>query len=242
MNITDTVRISADNPHEKEIILIAGFPGSGLVGSIAVTYLIEKYGFTKIGSVISPLLPMASTAVMGLAQTPVRIYEKGNMIAVASDVPIPDEASYVIPAALIEWLSLRTRIREILVLGGVITGGTGERVFGVATTPEGVEKLARITETLPALNITGSISGFLSEACMRNIPALGLLVETNFDVDPRASAAGLTAAANLYNILLDTQPLIDQADTVEPMLRQLAEDVKNSETKPISYDGDIMYG
>ncbi|MBR4117950.1 MAG: PAC2 family protein, partial [Methanocorpusculum sp.] len=90
--------------------------------------------------------------------------------------------------------------------------------------------------------ITGITGGILNEAAFRNIPAYGLLIETNFDVDPRASAAGLSVFASLYGLSLDTEDLIKQADTVEPMLQQLAEDVKNSDMTPITYEGDIMFG
>jgi uncharacterized protein len=77
---------------------------------------------------------------------------------------------------------------------------------------------------------------------MRKIPATGFLVETNFDVDPRASAAGLSVISSIYSLGLDVDPLIAQADSIEPMLQKLAEDVKKSDVPPTSFDGDIMYG
>ena len=236
------VRVSAEIPSSKETVLVAGFPGSGLVGSIAVQYLVESLAFTHIGNIVSPLLPAGSLATSGLAQAPFRLYEKGNMLVVLSDVPISDEGSCVIPAKLLEWLCARTVVTEIILVGGVVTGGDGERVFGVATTTEGVEKIKSHCLILPALNITGITGGFLTEACMRKIPATGFLVETNFDVDPRASAAGLSVISGIYGLGLDTAPLIAQADSIESMLQKLAEDVKKSDVPPTSYDEDVMYG
>lgn len=49
-------------------------------------------------------------------------------------------------------------ITELVVVGGVATGSEGERAFGVATTPEALEKIQDATTILPALSITG-ISG-----------------------------------------------------------------------------------
>lgn len=242
MSSSDIVRIASYAPTAREVILVAGFPGSGLVGSIAVNYLTEKFGFTYLGCVSSPLLTATSAAVNGLARPSVRLYEKGNIIALVSDVPIPDEAAYEIPLAVVDWILERARITEIVVIGGVVTGGEGERVFGAATTPGVLERLKTVAEILPALNITGITGGILNEAAFRNIPAYGLLIETNFDVDPRASAAGLSAFAALYGLNIDTEDLIKQADTVEPMLQQLAEEVKNSDMTPITYEGDIMFG
>jgi uncharacterized protein len=77
---------------------------------------------------------------------------------------------------------------------------------------------------------------------MRHIPATGFLVETNYDVDSRASAAGLEVIKSLYGFEIDTSPLIAQADTIEPMLRKLADDVKKSNVQPTSFGPDMMYG
>ncbi len=236
------VRVAAEIPSSKETVLIAGFPGSGLVGSIAVQYLVESLSFTHIGDIVSSLLPAVSLATAGLAQAPLRLYEKGGMLVVLSDVPISDEGSCLIPSKLLEWLCACTVVTEIILIGGVVTGGDGERVFGVATTVGGVEKIRPNCQILPALNITGITGGFLTEACIRKIPATGFLVETNFDVDPRASAAGLSVISSIYSLGLDVDPLIAQADSIEPMLQKLAEDVKKSDVPPTSFDEDIMYG
>ncbi|HJJ41142.1 MAG TPA: PAC2 family protein, partial [Methanocorpusculum sp.] len=57
MSSSDIVRIAANAPSARDIVLVAGFPGSGLVGSIAVNYLTDTFGFTYLGCVSSPLLP-----------------------------------------------------------------------------------------------------------------------------------------------------------------------------------------
>ena len=242
INIDSLVRISANIPSSKEGILIVGFPGPGLVGSIAVQYLVETLSFTQIGNIVSSILPSGSLAADGLAQAPMRIYEKDSMLVILSDVPVSAEGSSIIPAKILEWLCARTTITEIVVIGGVITGGEGERVFGVATTRDDVEKIKKSCLILPALNITGITGAFLTEACMRHIPATGFLVETNYDVDSRASAAGLEVIKSLYGFEIDTSPLIAQADTIEPMLRKLADDVKKSNVQPTSFGPDMMYG
>ena len=49
MSSSDIVRIAANAPSARDIVLVAGFPGSGLVGSIAVNYVTDKFGFTYLG-------------------------------------------------------------------------------------------------------------------------------------------------------------------------------------------------
>ena len=41
MSSSEIVRVASYAPSAREVILVAGFPGSGLVGSIAVNYLTE---------------------------------------------------------------------------------------------------------------------------------------------------------------------------------------------------------
>ncbi|HJK31804.1 MAG TPA: PAC2 family protein, partial [Methanocorpusculum sp.] len=155
MDITDAVRVESLAPTAKEITLLTGFPGSGLVGSIALQYLVENAGFTHLGNITSRFLPQISLATNGLAQAPIRLYEKDNFVAVLADVPIPPQVSYEISAGLIEWFSGKSAITELVVIGGVTTGGDGERVFGVATSTDGLETIKEQSIILPALSITG---------------------------------------------------------------------------------------
>ncbi|MDO5844243.1 MAG: PAC2 family protein [Methanocorpusculum sp.] len=242
MSIYDNVRIVSEIPSANDVILIAGFPGSGLVGSIAVQFLIDKLAFRHIGDIAAPDLPTGSLAEMGLARAPIRLYEKDNIVAITSDVPIPEVSSYFIAAEVIEWLSDKCRISEIVVIGGVVTGGEGERVFGVANTEEGLEKIKQTCQILPAMNIAGITGEFLTEAVLKKIPACGFLIETNYDIDSRASAAGLDVISQMYELALDTTPLVEQADSVEPMLKQLSDGVKKSEQRETSFEEDLMYG
>ncbi|MBP9007653.1 MAG: PAC2 family protein, partial [Methanospirillum sp.] len=66
---------------EGSAILI-GFPGSGLVGSIALSYLVEKLGFDSIGTMTSKYFPPMAMMSEGVIAVPVRIYEKGKFVAI----------------------------------------------------------------------------------------------------------------------------------------------------------------
>ncbi|RBQ23276.1 MAG: hypothetical protein ALMCE001_18200 [Methanocorpusculum sp. MCE] len=116
--------INASHAGDDPLVRVsAEFPGSGLVGSIAVQYLVEALSFTHIGNIASPLLPAVSLATAGLAQAPLRLYEKGRLLVVLSDVPVSDEGSCTIPSRILEWLCARTVVTEIILIGGVVTGG-----------------------------------------------------------------------------------------------------------------------
>ena len=245
MDITDAVRVESPAPAAKEITLLTGFPGAGLVGSIALQYLVENAGFTHLGNITSRFLPPISLATNGLAQAPIRLYEKDNIVAILADVPIPPQISYEVSAGLIEWFSDKSVITDLVVIGGVTTGSEGERVFGVATTPDSLDKIKEQAVILPALSITGISGSMIIEAQLRGIPATGFLVETNFNVDPRAAIEALKILNIRYGFEVDTQPLMEQADQVEAMMHQLATDVQeqaNAEQNPFSAAEQVMYG
>ncbi|HJK17016.1 MAG TPA: PAC2 family protein, partial [Methanocorpusculum sp.] len=92
---------------------------------------------------------------------------------------------------------------------------------------------------------TGISGSMIIEAQLRGIPAAGFLVETNFNVDPRAAIEALKILNTRYGFGIDTQPLMEQADQVEAMMHQLANDVQeqeNAEQKPFSSAEQVMYG
>jgi uncharacterized protein len=131
-----------------------------------------------------------------------------------------------------DWLA-KARPREVLTIAGIITNEPEKRVFGVATTPEALPRIEEHTLLLPIGSISGIASSILTECRVRGIPAFGLLGETVNAPDPRASAATIEVLNKLYDLGLDTQPLIEQAVEIEQSMVKLAEEVQQStETGP----------
>ena len=245
MDITDAVRGESLAPTAKEITLLTGFPGSGLVGSIALQYLVENAGFTHLGNITSRFLPQISLATNGLAQAPIRLYEKDNFVAVLADVPIPPQVSYEISAGLIEWFSGKSAITELVVIGGVSTRGGGEGGFWGGTTTYGLGKIKKQAIILPALNITWVFGRLIFYGPLFGISAAGFFGWANLNVCSRAAIEALKILNTRYGFGIDTQPLMEQADQVEAMMHQLANDVQeqeNAEQKPFSSAEQVMYG
>ncbi len=226
----DLLITSGPLPENGAILL--GFPGSGLVGTIALQYMVDKLEFTQIGSITSRYFPPLAMMNKGIINDPVRIYQKNDIAAVVADIPIHPTICYEISTAIIDWLA-KTRPREVLTIAGIITNEPEKRVFGVATTPEALPRIEEHTLLLPVGSISGIASSILTECRIRGIPAFGLLGETVNAPDPRASAATIEVLNKLYDLGLDTQPLIEQAVEIEQSMVRLAEEVQQStETGP----------
>ena len=76
--------------------MLMGFPGSGLVGSIALQYMVDQLEFEQIGSMNSKYFPPLAMMNRGVINVPVRFYEKKNIAAIVADIPIHPMICYVV--------------------------------------------------------------------------------------------------------------------------------------------------
>lgn len=226
---------------EGSAILI-GFPGSGLVGSIALSYMIDKLEFEPIGTMTSKFFPPMAMMSEGVIAVPVRIYEKDKFVAILADIPIHPQICYEVASAILEWLA-PFKISEIVTLAGIITNEPEKRVFCVATDKHLLERLGESAIRLPVGSISGIASSILTECKIRGIPGIGLMGETINAPDPRAAAKAIEVLSTLYDLQMDTAGLIEQAEEIEAQMQKLSEDVQTAEEQPVRRDQQLpMYG
>jgi uncharacterized protein len=219
-------------PLPENTSILMGFPGSGLVGTIALQYLVDQMEFELIGTMTSKYFPPLAMMNKGVINEPVRIYLKGNVAAIVADIPIHPMICYEVTNGILDWLE-PFRPKEVLTIAGIITNELEKRVFGVATTIDALPRIQDLTLILPIGSISGVASSLLTECKARGIPAYGLLGETVNAPDPRASAATIAVLNKMYEFNLDVQPLIEQAVEIEQSMGKIAEEVQQSaETSP----------
>ncbi len=208
--------------------VLMGFPGSGLVGSIALQYMVEQLEFPLIGTMTSKYFPPFAMMAKGLVNVPVRIYEKPPLVAIVADIPVHPMICYEVANGIMDWLD-PFHPKEVVALAGVVTNETEKRVFGVATNEEILERIKDLTQFLPVGSISGIASSLLTECKVRGIPGIGLLGETVNAPDPRAAAAALGVLNQMYGLNVDMQPLLDQAEEIEATMHRLSEEVQSTE-------------
>jgi uncharacterized protein len=201
------------------------------VGSIALQYMVDQLEFAQIGSMNSKYFPPLAMMNRGVINVPVRIYEKGSLVAVVADIPIHPMICYEVANGIMDWL-MPFNVREVVTIAGIITNEPEKRVFGVATTDEALPRIQEHTIILPIGSISGIASSLLTEAKIRNIPAFGLLGETINAPDPRASAASIEVLNKMFDLNLDVQPLLEQAEEIEATMQKISEQVQSTETLP----------
>ena len=211
--------------------ILMGFPGSGLVGTIALQYMVDQLEFEQIGLMTSKYFPPLAMMNKGLINDPVRIYTKNinnnSITAIVADIPIAPMICYEIANSIMDWL-VPFKPKEVLTIAGIVTNETEKRVFGVTTSAEVSQRIQDQTLVLPIGSISGIASSLLTECKARNIPGIGLLGETVNAPDPRASAATIEVLNKMYNLGLDVKPLIEQAVEIEQTMGKIAEEVQQS--------------
>jgi uncharacterized protein len=224
----------------NDTAVLMGFPGSGLVGTIALQYMVDQLEFELIGTMTSKFFPPLAMMNKGVINDPVRIYIKKEVVAVVADIPIHPMICYEIATGLLDWLA-PFKPKEVLTIAGIITNEPEKRVFGVATTNEALPRIQEHTLILPIGSISGIASSILTECKIRGIPGYGLLGETVNAPDPRSSAATIEVLNKMYNLGLDVKPLIEQALEIEQSMGKIAEEVQQSSEQSPKKDLP-MYG
>src|SRR6476619_5899753 len=79
-----------NNLQKSKSILIAGFPGPGLVGSISTSYMIDKLNMHQIACVESEYISPGVIYVDGKLRHPFRLYsnKEGNVCVLVCEAPI----------------------------------------------------------------------------------------------------------------------------------------------------------
>ncbi|QYZ78750.1 proteasome assembly chaperone family protein [Methanofollis formosanus] len=228
MSSEPDVKITSEPLHGEHPVVLMGFPGNGLVGSIALQYLVEQLDFDLIGNITSKYFPPVAMMANGVINVPVRIYEKGDIVAIVADIPIHPMICYEVANGIMDWIA-PYQPREVIAIAGIVTNEPEKRVFGVATHGEMLERIQEHTVVLPMGSISGIAGSVLTECKIRDIPGFGFLGETVNTPDPRSSAATLAVLNTLYGFDVDIDPLLEQAADIEATMHKLAEEVQRTE-------------
>lgn len=125
-------------PDAEAPTLIEGLPGHGLVASIAVDQITEQLELEQYGSIRSEAFPPVASFTDGRVQDTVRVYggTDPDILALQSDIPIPEEAFPALNQCVLEEL-VDDFSRAIFLAGAPAQSEEQQgNVVGVATTEE----------------------------------------------------------------------------------------------------------
>jgi len=250
--IKEFTQIQPNNP-----ILIEGLPGLGLVGKIAIRYLIKQLKAVKTAYLYSPHFPYF---VLVNKKGNVRLLRgafyywknpkgENDLILFTGDSQSQTiEGQYEIADHMLDF-SQKHNVKTIVTIGGYrMEAKEKPKVFVAPTSQELLHKALQGGATLSSSGspIVGTAGLILGLARFKKIDAMCLLGETRgYLPDPLAAKSVLEIIKSTFNLDLDLTGLneeIARAETMVAKLRQIeekraiqAEETRKEEDKKTTY-------
>jgi len=227
----------------KNCRLIEGFPGFGLVGTIANEFLLEHLKFEQIGKIIFDDMPITVAIHEGKVVEPLGIFynKKYNLIllhAITASTGMEWKLSDIVME-----LSKQLGIKEIISLEGVGSSeeSTTSRVFFYSNNEKNRSKFRKLkVEPLKEGIIIGVTGAVLLRA--EKVPVSCVFAETHSSLpDSKAAAKVIEILDKYLGLKVDYKPLLSQAEKFEGKLKNLLMEGQKaqqiSEKKKLSYVG-----
>ena len=225
----------------KNCTIIEGFPGFGLVGTIASEFLIEHLKTEQIGKILFNDMPAMVAIHENKVVEPLGIFynQKYNVVIVHA----------ITAATHYEWemanvvgkLASDLKAKEIVSLEGVGSGeqSEGSRVFYYSNN----EKNSKLFEKAGIETLKeGIIIGVTGAVLLRveKMPISCLFAETHSNLPDSKAAAKIIEALDKYmGMDLDYKPLLEQAQKFEEKLKTILQ--KSQEAQDISDKKKLSY-
>lgn len=179
-------------PKLSKAVLIAGLPGIGNVGKVAVDFIVEELGAEKLYEFFSYSLPHSVFVTEeNLVELPsISLYfKKGagrrpDLLFLAGDVqPIDEESCYSFSDAVLDCFTKLGGV-QVVTIGGIGLPAVPKKpkVYCTGTSKEVVSSYKRVGIEPSLYGVVGPIIGvtgvMLGLSKRRNIPAVSLLAET----------------------------------------------------------------
>jgi uncharacterized protein len=232
-------------------ILIAGFPGPGLVGSISTSYIINKLHMNQIACVESEFIVPGVIYTEGKLRHPFRLYsnKEGDICVLVCEAPIMVEGMYSVLDTFVKW-ALNNKVNEVMVLDGIAVEGLPDskrmpiilssdgreadaanlihdnNISDVTNKEEEEKKDDKSHSIYPSTAFIGGIAGGILSSCLSNgIASKALLISAARRIpDPEGAAIiieSLSKITNNESLKIDTQQLREQGASLKMRMEKI---------------------
>lgn len=201
-------------------IIIEGFPGIGLVGTIAAEFLIDHLKAEQIGGFYSKNIPAIIAIHKGNVLEPFGIfYSSKNNIIILRPLAVVGGMEWELADDIIK-LKDMLKAKEIISLEGIESGFTKEpKAFFFTTEFKKNKKL--VTLGLEKLN-EGMIVGLTASLLSKQPNSTFIFTETHSELPDSRSAAKMIELLDKYlGLKVDYKPLLEKAETFEKKLKEM---------------------
>lgn len=214
---TETMRM-------KKPIVILGFPGTGLVGSVAASQLVDALDLKFGGYISSPdFAPLAAIHdYVPLPAARIHFSSKLNIVVILSEMSIPVGSSMELASKILEF-SKSIKASSIISLGGISLKEEENVVYFVSSDRQMVRDIItkKIAKPIKEGATTGVTGVLLATGSLEKFPVMTILAEANDDfVDPGAASKALKVLEKIIGLNIDTRELDKESTSIAKETRE----------------------
>ncbi len=228
----------------KKPILIEGFPGVGMIGTISTLYLVKELNMELVGYLASDKFPPFCVIHGGTPLPPARIYQskKHNLLVLLSEFVIPLSEVYSVTNEVIRWAKEK-KIESVISLGGIGVGGSEHKLFGIATTPELKKELEKHDVAIINEGATTGVTGvLLAQAQVNRYSAAAILTSGHgIEIDLLGAAIVLDKLSKVIKVPIKTEKLVKEGIEIENRIKEILKSAKTVRKKYEQIEESPMY-
>jgi uncharacterized protein len=223
----------------KNATIIEGFPGFGLIATIATEYLINHLDAVQIGKIVMEEVPPIVAIHSGQVIEPVGIfYSKKHNLVILHVLSAVTGYEWQM-ASMIEELSKQLSAKEIICIEGVGSVSGESNVYFVseknAKKFKNKAKIDKLTEGI-VMGVTGSL------ILNKKLPVSCIFAETLSNLPDSRGASKIIEVLDRYlGLKVDPKPLLKKAKQFETKINDLLKQGKQAtvqkQRKELSYLG-----
>ncbi|MEW6749233.1 MAG: PAC2 family protein [Candidatus Micrarchaeota archaeon] len=236
----------ADMKRLKRPMVIMGFPGTGLVGSVAASQIVDALGMSFGGYISSsefaPLAAIHDYKPMPAAR--IHYSEKHNMVVILSEMTIPVGSSLELADQIFKFAK-SLGASGIISLGGISLQSEKKGVY-VVSSDSGITKdiiKKRIAKPIKEGATTGVTGILLAKGAMEEFPITTILAESSEEyLDPGAARNVIRVLGQMTGMQINTSRLDKEAKEFSKDIKEAVMKSKISKKGPGASEGGSMYG
>ncbi|HVC57987.1 MAG TPA: PAC2 family protein [Candidatus Acidoferrales bacterium] len=227
---------------------IEGFPGIGLVGPMAISYIIDKMGLEYVGYLESSDFPPLISIHDTKPTPPIRVYfsQKSKIVTIFAEFAVPLELVYGMTDAVYGFIT-SNKMSGIFSISGIpVQSGTGMTAPMAVTSRDGELKAAQKVGLKPIKEgvVTGITALLLKKSALDGFPDTSIMVPLDQNMaNPKYAKVAIEALNSLLGLGIDTEELTKEAKEMEEKLKELMK--RHAEThesyKKAIDEGPSMY-
>ena len=225
---TDVMQVVLEK-RPKSPIIIEGFPGFGLIGTITTEFLIKHLDAQLIGYIRMEEVPPVVPVHQGKAIEPVGVFyaAKENIVIVHALTSVQG-FEWELAKDILQ-MAKDLKAKEIISLEGVGSNNSSAEGLDSRTFYVGNNKKLKMIKNIQPLR-EGIIMGVTGALMLhKDFPITCIFAETHSALpDSRASANIIRILDEVLNLKIDFKPLLDKAEEFEENIKQLLTKAKKA--------------